>query len=311
MRKFLILLLSILLLAFITILFRPSMRLTKEEVKKEYRQPNSTFLNWKGTEIHYTEDGSGFPILMIHGFGGSNWDFYVLDSLLRNHYRVIRVDLPGFGLSDYPQDEAARQQVYETYNDYFSFLLDTLHLDSLFVVGNSLGGMFAWNLTLQHPQAVKKLVLLNSAGYEMDKVMKTANATAFTHSYVRWFLKKGIPEFLIKRGMNRVLYKTDKRPTDAQIKRMYSYWNRQGNLEQIFFLANLKKYLPSEEIKEIGCPTLILWGKQDNIVHVNYADSFHRDIKNSQLIEYDSCGHVPMIERPLDVQRDLLQFFNR
>lgn len=296
------------LVVLLMVVFRPSTIRTKAEVKKEYAQSDSKFVNWNGTEIHYTVDGTGFPVLMIHGFGSSNWDFYLLDSLLRDKYRIIRIDMPGFGLSDYPQNEEAYRDIFSTYNDYFDFLLDTLHLDSFYVMGNSLGGMFAWNLAIRNPQQVKKLVLLNSAGYEMDKVIKEANADAFRKSYVRWFLQKGIPEFLIRDGMDRICFN---RPEiySFQVDRMWKYWNREGNLQHIMRMVNYEHYIPSAEIKKIQCPTLILWGKQDQIVSVRYADSFHHDIKNSQLIIYDSCGHVPMIERPLDVERDVLKFF--
>jgi len=308
MKKFCIVVLFLLLVVLLVVVLRPSTIRTKAEVKKEYAQSDSKFVNWNGTEIHYTVDGTGFPVLMIHGFGSSNWDFYLLDSLLRDKYRIIRIDMPGFGLSDYPDNEKAYQDIFSTYNNYFDFLLNTLHLDSFYVIGNSLGGMFAWNLAMRHPQQVKKLVLLNSAGYEMDKVIKEANADAFRKSYVRWFLQKGIPEFLIRDGMGRICFN---RPEiySFQVDRMWKYWNREGNLQHIMRMVNYEHYIPSAEIKKIQCPTLILWGKQDQIVSVRYADSFHHDIKNSQLIIYDSCGHVPMIERPLDVERDVLKFF--
>jgi len=308
MKKISLLMLLLVAIIVMVLILRPDNTLKKEKVKREYAQPDSKFLNWNGTEIHYTVDGTGFPVLMIHGFGSSNWDFYLLDSLLCDKYRIIRIDMPGFGLSDYPQNKKACQDIFSTYNNYFDFLLDTLHLDSFYVMGNSLGGMFAWNLSIRHPQQVKKLVLLNSAGYEMDKVIKEANADAFRKGYVRWFLQKGIPKFLIRDGMNRICYN---RPEiySFQTERMWKYWNREGNLQNIMRMVNYDHYIPSAEIKQIQCPTLILWGKQDQIVSVRYADSFHHDIKNSQLIIYDSCGHVPMIERPLDVERDVLRFF--
>lgn len=120
---------------------RKDLTLTKEYVKEKYVLPNSKFINWNGTEIHYTESGSGFPILMIHGFGGSNRDFILLDSMVHDNYRVIRVDLPGFGLSDFPKQTEENPDYIKVYDDYFTFLLDTLHLDSCYVMGNSLGGI--------------------------------------------------------------------------------------------------------------------------------------------------------------------------
>ena len=305
-------LLSIVVITLAVILFavygRKDLTLSKAYVKEKYSQPNSKFLKWKGGEIHYTESGSGFPILMIHGFGGSNWDFKTLDSLLNDKYRVIRVDLPGFGLSDFPED-GYKEDFIKTYDAYFTFLIDTLHLDSMYVMGNSLGGMMAWNLALQHPANVKKMILFNSAGYNMKEALKTTNAETFRKKYVQYLIKKGLPEFMTRKGISRVFY--DKNIlTDTRIKRVNEMWNREGNLKHIITMVTSDQFPSEEPIKNITCPTLIVWGRQDVLLPVKYADSFARDIKNSQKIVYDSCGHVPMMEKPEEVKRDVLKFFS-
>ena len=287
---------------------RKNLTLSKEFVKQKYSLPNSHFIKWKDGEIHYTESGSGFPILMIHGFGGSNYDFKILDSLLNDKYKIIRVDLPGFGLSDFPKTN--NDDFTKTYDEYFSFLLDTLHLDSMYVMGNSLGGMMAWNLTVKHPQNVRKLVLFNSAGYDMKETLKTANAQIFSYDTVKLLLKNGIPKFMTKRGVSRVFYDSDKL-TDEKITRLNNMWNREGNLQQIMAMASSSKYLDQQLIKQITCPTLIIWGKYDKVVLPQNAERFHQDIKNSNVIVYDSCGHVPMMEKPLEVQRDVLEFLTK
>lgn len=287
---------------------RKDLTLSKEFVKQKYSLPNSHFIKWKDGEIHYTESGAGFPILMIHGFGGSNYDFKILDSLLNNQYKIIRVDLPGFGLSDFPKTN--NDDFIKIYDEYFSFILDTLHLDSMYVMGNSLGGMMAWNLTVKHPQNVKKLVLFNSAGYDMKETLKTANAQLFSYDIVKLFFKHGIPKFMTKRGVSRVFYDSDKL-TDEKITRLNNLWNREGNLQQIMAMASSDKYLDQNLIKQIACPTLIIWGKYDKVVLPQNAERFHKDINNSELIIYDSCGHVPMMEKPLEVQRDVLEFLTK
>jgi pimeloyl-ACP methyl ester carboxylesterase len=75
-------------------------------------------------------------------------------------------------------------------------------------------------------------------------------------------------------------------------------------------MASTKEQFDESLIKKISCPTLIVWGKEDKIVNPKYAERFHQDIKGSQVIIFDSCVHVPMMERPLDVQRDVLRFLN-
>lgn len=198
---FLIITIGLIFFVYLTSI-RQDLTLSKSYVKGKYSLPNSKFLNWKGGEIHYTESGSGFPILMIHGFGGSNRDFYILDSLINKDYRVIRVDLPGFGLSDFPKLTGKDIDYTKEYDAYFNFLLDTLNLDSCYVMGNSLGGMMAWNLTVKHPNVVKKLILFNSAGYDMEKVSKSANAYIFRYKMVQLLLQRGIPKFATAKGVS-------------------------------------------------------------------------------------------------------------
>ena len=288
---------------------RKDLTLTKEYVKEKYVLPNSKFINWNGTEIHYTESGSGFPILMIHGFGGSNRDFILLDSMVHDKYRVIRVDLPGFGLSDFPKQTEENPDYIKVYDDYFTFLLDTLHLDSCYVMGNSLGGLMSWNLAVKHPSVVKKLILFNSAGYDMAEVIKSANAKVFKYGIVQLLLQKGIPKFFTKRGMQRVFYNKSLLTVDRE-QRINDFWNRKGNMQQILNMASSDKFLDQNLIKQSACTTLIVWCKQDRVVHPKYAERFHSDIMKSRVIMYDSCGHVPMLERPKDVARDVQKFMN-
>lgn len=289
---------------------RKDLKLSKQYVKEKYTLPNSKFIYWNGTELHYTESGSGFPVVMIHGFGGSGRDFMILDSLIRDKYRVIRIDLPGFGLSDFPKQTLENPDYIKIYDDYFNFMLDTLHLDSCYVMGNSLGGLMSWNLAVKHPEVVKKLVLFNSAGYDMKEVVQHAtNASYFKSPVVQLLLQKGLPVFLTKRGMYRIFF--DKSiVSDERAQRFNDFWNRAGNLKQVMKMVNSGKYVDESLIKQVTCPTLIFWGKQDKIVNPKYAERFHTDIKNSQLIVYDSCGHVPMLEKPLEVKRDVLKFLS-
>ncbi len=284
--------------------------LSKEEVKQLYCTPDSKFFKWNGVDVHYTDAGKGIPVLMIHGFGGSVYDFYMLDSLIRDQYRVIRVDLPGFGLSDFPTTKDPNPDFYSAYSEFFKVFMDTLHVDTAYVMGNSLGGSMAWNLCVQHPEVFKKLVLFNSAGYEMDKVIKSANANLLRNDFVKNVTQKGLPELFTRIAVQRIFYNQNSIDKKT-IKRMNDLWNRDGNLNHVLAIANSEKFLDTALIKTISCPTLIIWGKQDNIIPVGHTNRFHRDIKNSTEIIYDSCGHVPMMERPLDVKRDVLKFLQK
>jgi pimeloyl-ACP methyl ester carboxylesterase len=75
-------------------------------------------------------------------------------------------------------------------------------------------------------------------------------------------------------------------------------------------MASSNQIIDQEKIKNIQIPTLIIWGKNDVIVDVKYADRFHQDIKNSKVQVYNNCGHVPMLEMTNSVYNDVQRFFN-
>ncbi|MDL5410424.1 alpha/beta fold hydrolase, partial [Escherichia coli] len=86
--------------------------------------------------------------------GGSFLNWNKLRDRMKDDYRVIRIDLPGFGLSDLPQPEGDRTDYIKQYRDFMSFMLDTLHVDSVYLVGNSMGGMMSWGTAADHPDKV-------------------------------------------------------------------------------------------------------------------------------------------------------------
>lgn len=287
-------------------MLRPNLIVSKEKAKADLAQPSSHFINWRGAEIHYTEEGTGQPVLLVHGFGGSFRNFQKLNDSLKNEYRVLRVDLPGFGLSDQPATDSKTNFV-ELYHDFMTFFVDTMHLDSVYVVGNSMGGMMAWGMAEHSPWRVKKLVLLNAAGYELDKVAK--GATGFLTSAVGQFMfKKGMP-LKFSEGGAKTCYADDSKINWAEAAVNNELWNREGNIPAAFAMASSKTFPDSTRITSITCPTLIVWGTQDEIIPVAHAQKFHRDIKNSRVIVYDPCGHCPMIEVPELLAPDIRKFF--
>lgn len=296
----------IVLLIFGYLELRPSLIVSKQKAKADLAQPTSHFFQWRGAEIHYTDEGTGIPVLMIHGFGGSFRNFQKLNDSLKNEYRCIRVDLPGFGLSDQPQVDK-NTDFLALYHDFMTFFLDTLHIDSVYVVGNSMGGMMGWGMAEHDPVRVKKLVLLGAAGYELEKIAK--GATGFlTSATGKLLFKKGMPLKMSEGGAIRS-YAVPEKINHAEVVLNNELWNREGNIQAAFAMASSGQFPDSNLIKNIQCPTLIIWGKQDKIVPVEHAEKFHRDIKNSRVAIYDPCGHVAMIEVPELVAPEVRRFF--
>lgn len=307
MKKIILFILAGLFIVFVLVVyFRPTQILAAGEVKAKYTLPSSHFIKWRGAELHYTDEGSGFAILMIHGFGGSHRNFNSIADLLKDSFRVVRLDLPGFGMSDMPAEKELNPP--EIYRDYLTFICDTLNLDSFYVMGNSMGGWIGWQMAVETPEKVKGLVLLGSAGYEMDKI-KAKAVSWLRYPLVVKALERGMP-LLASEDAGVRCWANDSLINPVEVQANNDFWNRAGNLHAAFEVANSTVLPDTAALRNIKCPTLIVWGKQDEIIPMYHAGKFHRDIENSTLIVYDPCGHVPQVEMAEQLQKDFLQFIS-
>ncbi|MDX2003569.1 MAG: alpha/beta hydrolase [Chitinophagales bacterium] len=285
---------------------RPNLIIPKAVAKERYARPNSKFIQWQGTELHYTEAGQGPTVLLIHGFGGNFSNFDSLAPKLADSYRVVCVDLPGFGLSDQPRAEGLLAPLY---HEYFNMLFDTLHIDSALVIGNSMGGWMAWELAASHPDKVRKLVLLNSAGYDLDRVKKNLGRLELLDTKLFKLLSaRGIPMFMSNYNAHRIRAK-DAYVNPEEVMLHNALTNREGNFQNLARMANSTELPDTANIQKVACPTLIVWGDDDRIVPVEHAQRFKRDIPDSRMLIYEKCGHVPQLEVSGKLAKDIKAFF--
>ncbi len=287
---------------------RTDLTITKAEAKERFSTKYSHFTTWRDAEIHFTDAGEGAPILMIHGFGGNFTNFDSIADILKDHYRVVRVDLPGFGLSDLP---AKHDSVAQLYRDFLGDMLDTLHIDTLYVVGNSLGGWMSWELAATYPEKVKGLVLLGSAGYEIEKVKANiGRLDLLDNAIVHKLTERGIPHFVSMRSARRMISQWEE-PNLEELAKNNAIINIKGNVDNLLTLGNSGVVPDTAKITQVQCPTLVIWGKNDIIVPWEHTEKFKRDITNCTVLVYDTCGHVPQMEYPHRVADDIVGFLNK
>lgn len=261
-----------------------------------------------GRRANYVDigEGEGPPVVFIHGLGGQwqNW----LENIPRvaRERRVIAPDLPGFGLSEDPEDVSI-----PGYGRFVEALCDRLELGEVALVGNSMGGFVAAETAIHFPERAERLVLVSAAGITSHElrhhpgpaVLRVGAALA-TYSTARLraiAARPGLRHFgllLVARNPGRL------RPDLVYEGLM------KGTGKRVFpaALRATLDYDFRERLPEIRCPTLIVWGEDDTILPVDDASEFERLIPDSRRVVLRSTGHVPMVERPEAFNRTLLEF---
>lgn len=276
------------------------------ELLQKYTNAQSRFCVIEGALVHYRDEGEGIPLILIHGTFSSLHTFDGWIEELKDKYRLIRLDLPGFGLSGTPLNN------HFSINSYLRVLeefVDLMELDSAHVAGSSLGGWLAWEFALKFPEKVKRLILIGAAGF-LDQAsiplpFKMAR-TPLVNRIIRYVVKRNVVELFLKQ-----VYGDPSKVTEDLLDRYYDLFARGGNPQAFLALANGKYKDNTLHLKQIHHPTLILWGKDDMWLPVENAYKFHGRIPDSELIIYEGLGHVPMEEDAYLTALDVWAFLSR
>ena len=304
MKKALYIICGLLLLLVVAQLTQFHADIPLDELKPAYAPAPSKFMMMDGATVHYRDEGTGYPVVLIHGMSSSLHTWQGWSDIMSKQYRVIRMDLPAFGLTGPNTDNVYTIPYYESFIARF---LDSLGVKECYMVGNSLGGLITWNYALHYPQQVKKIVLLDAAGYPMKHppfVLGLAQnkLLAVTMRYIT-------PRFIVSQSMDQV-YGDASKVKDSITERYFKLALRAGN--RAAFIAFAKganlRFLDTLSIQQVKTPTLIEWGEKDRWIPLENAQKFNRDIKSSQLVTYPGVGHIPMEEIPAQSCADAMRF---
>jgi pimeloyl-ACP methyl ester carboxylesterase len=259
------------------------------------------------TPVTYAELGEGPPLLLIHGLGGC-WENWLenIPHLARTH-RVIAPDLPGFGDSPMPGWEISIQ----SYGALITELCRALDIESVPLVGNSMGGFVAAEVTVSEPLLVKKLVLVSAAGVSHARMRSEPAETAGRMAAAVAPLLLRYQEGALRRPRlrNRMIRHIIHRPSELRPELLWEII--QGGMHApglVAAIRGLAGYDILDRLEDVEIPTLIVWGRNDLIVPVDDAFEYARLIRGSELVIFDRCGHVPMLERPVRFNRLLDHF---
>lgn len=279
--------------------------MTIEELVEKYTNEHSLFIEVDGIDIHYRDEGEGDVILLIHGTFASLHAYDEWTEILKKKYRVVRLDLPGFGITGPHPDH---KYDIERYSGFLNAFLEKLEISECVVAGNSLGGWLTWEFALKYPERIKKMVLIDAAGYINDRNFPLPFVIAQTPVLRNVF--NYVPKAVVRRFVRQVFIDQSK-VTEEVVTRYFDLFHREGNKEAFVKIANSYFEQNTHNLYQLKMPVMIMWGALDNWLSVDHSYKFQKDLSNSELVIYEGVGHVPMEEIPHKSALDLIAFIDK
>ncbi len=241
-------------------------------------------------KLKYVEEGSGEPLVLLHGLFGALSNFESLIDYFRHHNRVIVPLLPLFDMDILHTSVGGLAKFVHRF-------LETQDLNGVHLMGNSLGGHVALVHTLKHPERIKSLILTGSSGL-------------FENGMGDSYPKRGDYDYIRKK--TELTFYDPKTATKELVDEVYGIVN--NRLKAIKIIALAKSAIRNnlgEELNQIKQPTLLVWGNNDTITPPFVAREFNKLIPNSELYFVDKCGHAPMMEVPDEFNAILHKFLKK
>lgn len=283
-----------------------------ESLVARWAPPPSDFIDVKGQLVHVRDEGprgDPVPVLLLHGTAASlhTWEGWA--TTLKVRRRVVRLDLPGFGLTGPFGGSYARDDYRgDTYARFVLDVLDALQVPRAVVAGNSLGGEIAWRIATLAPQRVDRLILVDASGYDFDPETVPLGFRIARLPALNRVGEHLLPRALVAASVANV-YGDPARVTEALVDRYFELTLREGNRRALGLrMQQLEPGVDAARIKTVGQATLVLWGERDRLIPLAFARRFASDIRGAKLVTFADLGHVPQEEDPQRTVQPVLEF---
>jgi pimeloyl-ACP methyl ester carboxylesterase len=266
-----------------------------------------------GQRLAYLDVGQGRPVILIHGFGGSMWQWEHQQIPLSSEFRVITPDLIGSGLSDKPDIEYRPDQML----DYFLAFMDALDIRQAALVGNSMGAGLAIGMAVAHPDRVSRVVLIDGLPAHVRERLTSPSiqraldtrAPSWLASFGNWLFGGLMIESVLKEIVHDPALLTP-----AVLERSDRNRRRPGLMAPLMTVRDTLPLWESGFARRIGDvrhPTLILWGVEDRVFPLPVGEELQRMIAGSVLVRIPNAGHIPQWERPDLANRAMIDFLRQ
>ncbi|MEF8847227.1 MAG: alpha/beta hydrolase [Candidatus Paceibacterota bacterium] len=260
--------------------------------------------------IHYEIKGEGPLLLILHGWGSSTESWQKVQQELSSEFKVVILDLPGFGKSETPDQPW-------TIQNYLSFLerfIQELELEDFYLIGHSFGGSLSVKLATIHPELVRKMALIDSAGIRAKPKLIARIVKNLAEKSECIFMG---PLIKLKRGIKKILYKL-LRNTDygkanetmkETMKNVFDYYVPETFLKESYPKNPDNRGNFLKDLEKVDVDTLLVWGEEDKITPLRFGKIFNNKIKNSKLEVISGVGHSPHLNATSPMVQIILNFF--
>ena len=255
------------------------------------------FLEIDGHRIRYLESGSSKnTLVLIHGLGASAERWNQVIPLFEDNFRVIVPDLIGFGYSDKPTADYTP----DFFSDFLEKFFAALNITRPNIVGSSLGGQISAEYAASHSDNIEKLILVSPAGM-MKKSTPALDAYIMAALYPNVISAKNAFEMMEGSGKN-----VEETIVSGFVERMQLPNAKLAFMSTVLGLKNSESI--TSKLQSIMTPTLIIWGGDDPVIPINYADDFVSAIQDCRFFRMDGCGHTPYVQNPYLFTTKVLEF---
>lgn len=266
----------------------------RTELEAKYLQSPDDMRVVAGVRLHVRDSGAkhAAALIMLHGFGSSLQTWEPWARLLQTHYRVVRVDLPGSGLSS-PDPTNVYTDTRSI--EVLSALMDQLGIARATLIGNSIGGRIAWVFAATHPERVAKLVLISPDGFASAGFNYGIKPTV---PVVVRLMRYALPRAMLRQNL-AAAYGDPARLNEQTVDRCHDLMLGAGTRDAL--IARMEQTVlenPEPLLRQVRAPVLLLWGEEDHMIPIANAADYQRLLSTSTLARLPALGHVPQEEAP-------------
>lgn len=271
---------------------------------QDFADPDGQFIDVNGVDTYVRllgpEDGPG--VVLLHGFLGSSFDWrFNADALAEAGYRVVTIDMPPYGLSE---KVIELDYSHPGFAAFVRDVLDTLELDTVTMVGHSMGGNVLAHFALNYPERLERAVFVSAA------VMVPSGGPTVPAGLLDSPLVSGLLNNIFRSALDSA--RESANLSEEEEARLAATFEMEGWNEAFIEVirASENNAVDLDRLDEISVPVLMIWGEADDIVPVTDGEQLRELIAGSVWIAYPEIGHTPMQENVDQFNADLLEFLD-